>query len=96
MFDKYLKLLDTPFAKRRIGSDGDGGYVIIDNNLNEYTGLVGLGIKDDNNFEKEFQEIANCKCEFIIRCHKSSLHNIARESELVSSASLHVTFTDSY
>lgn len=60
MFDKFITLFETPFTKRRIGKDGDGGYVIIDNNLKGYSGLIGMGIKDDNSFEMEFQDISNC------------------------------------
>ena len=54
-----LIVYETPFKKVRIGSKGDGGYVIVDNNLSSYTTLVSLGICDDNNFEVEFNKISN-------------------------------------
>ena len=60
MFDKYLKPMECSFPKIRMGSDGDGGYVIVDNGLENYTGLVAMGICDDNNFEREFQQQSNC------------------------------------
>jgi len=60
MFDTYLKPMECSFPKIRMGSDGDGGYVIVDNGLETYTGLVAMGICDDNNFEKEFQQQSNC------------------------------------
>ena len=60
MIDQYLTPQETSFEKIRIGKDGDGGYVIANNNLGGYTGLIGLGIKDDNSFEKHFQSLNNC------------------------------------
>ena len=52
--------MECSFPKIRMGSDGDGGYVIVDNGLETYTGLVAMGICDDNNFEREFQQQSNC------------------------------------
>ena len=50
---------ETPFKKVRIGSKGDGGYVVVDNGLSEYTTLISMGICDDNNFEVEFNSFSN-------------------------------------
>jgi hypothetical protein len=50
---------ETPFKKVRIGSKGDGGYVVVDNGLTEYDTLISMGICDDNNFEVEFNSFSN-------------------------------------
>jgi len=60
MIDAYLKPVECSFPKIRMGSSADGGYVIVDNGLKDYSGLVAMGIKDDNNFECEFQQKSNC------------------------------------
>ena len=60
MIDTFLKPYECEFPKIRIGSDRDGGYVIIDNDISTYTGLIGMGINDDNKFEKDFQEKSGC------------------------------------
>ncbi len=60
MFDHYLIPQETSFKKIRVGNNGDGGYVIADNDVQGYTGIVGLGINDDNSFEQEFQKLSNC------------------------------------
>ena len=54
-----LVVYETPFKKIRMGGAGDGGYVIIDNDLSSYTTLVSLGICDNNKFEVEFNNISN-------------------------------------
>ena len=50
---------EVPFKKVRIGSKGDGGYVVVDNGLDKYDTLVAMGICDDNNFEVEFNSFSN-------------------------------------
>jgi hypothetical protein len=50
---------EVPFKKVRVGSKGDGGYVVVDNNLDKYDTLVSMGICDDNNFEVEFNSFSN-------------------------------------
>jgi len=54
-----LVIYETPFKKVRFGSKGDGGYVIVDNDLSSYTTLISLGICDDNNFEVQFNKLSN-------------------------------------
>jgi hypothetical protein len=42
-----------------MGTLGDGGYVVVDNGLAEYTSLLTMGICDDNSFEVEFNKLSN-------------------------------------
>ena len=60
MIDKFLIPYECIFPKIRMGSDNDGGYVIVDNGIEKYTGMVSMGICDDNNFEAEFHKKSNC------------------------------------
>ena len=62
MFDKYLVPYETlTFKKIRLGTKGDGGYVVVDNNLDGYTGLMSLGIDKDISFDIDFHEISGGK-----------------------------------
>ena len=54
-----MKPYETSLPKVRMGRCGDGGYVIVDNGLSEYTSLVTMGICDDNSFEVEFNKMSN-------------------------------------
>lgn len=44
----------SPFPKRRIGRQGDGGYVICDLPDNPYDCLISGGVCDDISFEEDF------------------------------------------
>ena len=47
-----LTVYNTPFLKVRVGSSGDGGYVIADGL--EYDSFISCGIETNIDFEKEF------------------------------------------
>lgn len=57
---EYLTVYKPAQEKVRIGSKGDGGYVIV-NGLT-YDHLIGCGISDDVNFEIEFMKKYNVSC----------------------------------
>lgn len=44
----------SPFPKKRIGKDYDGGYIIVNVPNIEYSILLGAGICDDISFEEDF------------------------------------------
>ena len=46
-----LILYNSPFQKKRVGKDNDGGYVIVDL-PGEYDILISGGISDDISFEQ--------------------------------------------
>lgn len=54
-----LEVFQSPFPKKRIGQEGDGGYVIIElpPNQNNYDLLLGCGIADDLSFEYQLLEL---------------------------------------
>jgi hypothetical protein len=54
----------------RIGSAHDGGYIITKNALYNSDYLVSLGISTDWTFEKEFNELINCK----VHCYDHSIN----------------------
>jgi len=56
----YLRIYETEYKKERLGSFGDGGYVIADG-LN-YNLLISCGISDDITFENSFIEKYNTRC----------------------------------
>ena len=58
----YLTVYEPHFLKRRVGRDGDGGYVICDID-GSYDALISGGICDDISFEEAFlEEHADLEC----------------------------------
>lgn len=54
-----LEVFESPYPKKRIGQDCDGGYVIVElpPEKNNYDLLLGCGIADDLSFEYQLLEI---------------------------------------
>jgi hypothetical protein len=53
----------SPFTKRRIGREGDGGYVICDISDCSYDLVIGAGVCDDISFEEDFlRSVQNVPC----------------------------------
>lgn len=57
MEPSVLTLYKCPFAKKRLGKDGDGGYIIADIPDAQYEILLAGGILDDISFEEDFLRI---------------------------------------
>ena len=49
-----LTVFKSPFEKKRLGKDYDGGYIIADIPDVKYTTLIAGGIRDDISFEEDF------------------------------------------
>ena len=49
-----LTVFKSPFEKKRLGKDYDGGYIIADIPVVKYTTLIAGGIRDDISFEEDF------------------------------------------
>lgn len=64
MNPNVLTCYESPYPKRRIGKDYDGGYVIIDIPDVQYDCLIGAGISDDISFEEDL-----CKMYKDIPCY---------------------------
>jgi len=58
-FDFFTRY-NTPYNKIRLGSEGDGGYIIVDGLT--YDELIACGISDDVTFENHFIEKYNVNC----------------------------------
>jgi hypothetical protein len=54
MNPSVLTVFKSPFEKKRIGKDYDGGYIIAEIPFVKYTTLIAGGILDDISFEEEF------------------------------------------
>ena len=54
MNPSVLTVFKSPFEKKRIGKDYDGGYIIAEIPFVKYTTLTAGGILDDISFEEEF------------------------------------------
>ena len=57
---EFLTRYNTPYNKIRIGSDADGGYIIVDGLT--YDELIACGISDDVTFENDFIQKYNVNC----------------------------------
>jgi hypothetical protein len=62
MHPKALTVYKSPYAKKRIGKNNDGGYVIIDVPEVKYNLLLAGGIKNDISFETAFSSIYGSRC----------------------------------
>jgi hypothetical protein len=54
MNPSVLTVFKSPFEKKRVGKDYDGGYIIAEIPFVKYTTLIAGGILDDISFEEEF------------------------------------------
>ncbi len=54
MDPRVLTVYKSPFPKKRIGRDIDGGYVIIDIPNVDYSIILACGIGGDTSFEEDF------------------------------------------
>ena len=59
--DHPLTVYKSPFPRKRLGGNGDGGYVIIDLSQN-YDVLLGCGIGGIFSFEDDFLDIYKIPC----------------------------------
>ena len=57
-----LTVYASPFPKKRLGKNHDGGYVIVDIPNAKYSILLAGGIKDDISFEEDFVKKFNARC----------------------------------
>jgi hypothetical protein len=62
MHPKALTVYKSPYAKKRIGKDNDGGYVIVEIPNVQYNLLLAGGIKNDISFEEAFSSIYGSRC----------------------------------
>lgn len=62
MHPKALTVYKSPYAKKRIGKNNDGGYVIVDLPQAKYNLLLAGGIKNDISFEEAFSSIYGSRC----------------------------------
>jgi hypothetical protein len=59
----HLEVYESPFPKKRLGQDWDGGYIICDIPNVNYNLLLSGGIAGDISFEEDFLKMyPNCKC----------------------------------
>jgi hypothetical protein len=59
----YLEVYESPFPKKRLGQDWDGGYIICDIPNVNYNMLLSGGVGGDISFEEDFLKMyPNCKC----------------------------------
>jgi hypothetical protein len=65
-----LRVYDPPFPKRRIGSNGDGGYVICDISGITYDALISGGVGDNITFEDHFSSVYSPS---IIHCYDGTV-----------------------
>ena len=54
MNPSVLTVFKSPFEKKRLGKDNDGGYIIAEIPNIKYTTLLAGGIDDDISFEEDF------------------------------------------
>lgn len=54
MDPSVLTVFKSPFAKKRLGKDNDGGYIIAEIPNIKYTTLLAGGIENDISFEEDF------------------------------------------
>jgi hypothetical protein len=62
MEPSVLTVYESPFPKKRLGRDNDGGYIIIEIPDIKYSVLLSGGISNDISFEEDFVMKYNVKC----------------------------------
>ena len=71
-----LIVYESKYPKVRIGSENDGGYVMVDNL--DYDCIISCGIADDINFEKE---IMNKYTSIPCYCYDGTIEKLPEESD---------------
>lgn len=57
-----LTVFESPYEKRRIGRDNDGGYVVCTGEPMKCSALISAGVNDDISFEEAFLKEHNVPC----------------------------------
>ena len=57
-----LTIYESPFEKKRIGRDNDGGYVICTGKPMKCSALISAGVSNDISFEEAFLNENNVPC----------------------------------
>jgi len=80
MNPSVLTVFKSPFEKKRVGKDYDGGYIIAEIPFVKYTTLIAGGILDDISFEEDFMnKYPNTK----IYAFDGTINNLPKENNKI-------------
>jgi hypothetical protein len=81
MNPSVLTVFKSPFEKKRVGKDYDGGYIIAEIPFVKYTTLIAGGILDDISFEEHFMnKYPNTK----IYAFDGTINNLPKENNKIT------------